>query len=163
MGVVAVEGMEFYSYHGFYAEEQLIGTNYIVDVYVRQDNKKAAKMDDIKWTVNYETIYRVVKREMAVNSKLIEHVADRILQRLKFQFYAIQGVLIRIKKLNPPMGGPVKNSFVELEDNFVKKCTNCKKPLICYRDDKCWCNEMDILDGVISQKFGNCSCSTCVS
>ena len=37
MAVIALEGMRFFAYHGFYPEENIIGTNYVVDVYITAD------------------------------------------------------------------------------------------------------------------------------
>lgn len=164
MGMIALEGMKYYAYHGLYEEERLIGTDYVVDVYIRTKMVQARKMDQLSDTVNYETVYRLVSREMKTPRNLIEHVAERILDALKFQFAQMSGALIRIKKMNPPLQGTVSNSFVEIEENFMKRCANCRKPLTCYRNKNCWCKEIDILPG-IEEEFinkGSCLCANCL-
>ena len=45
MGVIAIEGMQFYAYHGRYQEEQVVGNQFIVDVYMERDLKEAASTD----------------------------------------------------------------------------------------------------------------------
>ena len=114
MSKVALEGMQFYAYHGFYEEEQLIGGYFVVDVYVDTDFMLAAETDDLSGTVNYETVYFVCRMEMKRPSKLIEHVAQRIHQRLMGVLSSATGILVRISKLNPPLGGPVSRSYVEV-------------------------------------------------
>lgn len=117
MAKVALEGMEFYAYHGFYAEEQLIGHRYIIDVYVETNISVAAATDDLYKTVNYETIYLVCKVEMRKTTKLIETVAQRILSRLGSQFgKKAQNITVRIRKLHPALGGKVACSFIEVDN-----------------------------------------------
>ena len=114
MSKVALEGMQFYAFHGFYEEEQLIGNYFVVDVYVDTNFMGAAQSDDLGGTVNYETIYFICRLEMKKTSKLLEHVAQRILNKLSAQFSRASGITVRISKMNPPLGGPVARSFVEV-------------------------------------------------
>ena len=69
MSKVALEGMQFYAFHGFYEEEQLIGNYFVVDVYVDTNFMGAAQSDDLGGTVNYETIYFICRLEMKKTSK----------------------------------------------------------------------------------------------
>jgi len=114
MSKVALEGMQFYAFHGFYEEEQLIGAHFVVDVYVEANIMGAAQMDDLGGTVNYETIYFICKMEMKKTSKLIEHVAQRILNKLQEVLSNAGSITVRVSKLHPPLGGAVDRSFVEV-------------------------------------------------
>lgn len=121
MAKIALEGMEFYAYHGFYEEEQIIGNQYLVDVYVETNISVAAATDDLYKTVNYETIYLICQAEMRKTAQLIETVAQRILSRLGSHFgKKASGVTVRIKKLNPPLGGKVACSYVEVDNKRGK-------------------------------------------
>ena len=82
-GVLSVEGMHFYSYHGCSPEETLIGADYFVDVKIKSDYSSSIKEDELKNTFDYTTIYNLVKAEMNIPSKLIEHVAGRIANSLQ--------------------------------------------------------------------------------
>ena len=113
MTVISIEGMEFFAYHGCFKEEQIIGTKFRVDLYLHVDTSSAEQTDNLNDTVNYLSVYQAVKREMAVKSKLLEHVGRRILTTLKREFPQIDHARIKIKKLNPPLGG--KMDFVALE------------------------------------------------
>ena len=84
MSVIRIENMDFYAFHGCFAEEQKIGTHFRVDVALTTDTTKAQKSDDINHTVNYLEVYQVVKREMMIPSHLLEHVADRIGEAVMF-------------------------------------------------------------------------------
>ena len=112
MAVISIEGMEFYAYHGCFKEEQLIGTWFIVDLFLTTDTTSAEQTDNLHETVNYLEVYQVVKREMEVNSKLLEHVGRRILKEVHDQFPSVEKARIKVRKMNPPLGG--KMDFVSL-------------------------------------------------
>jgi hypothetical protein len=67
VGQIAIEGMQFYAHHGFYKEEQVIGGQYEVDVYMNTDIEGAATTDRLEMTVNYERVYGIVKEVMTNN------------------------------------------------------------------------------------------------
>jgi len=115
MGLIAVEGLQFYSHHGYYKEEQVLGGKYIVDIYMNLNIDEAAETDDLKKTVNYEEIYQLTKNEMEVHAKLIEHVCKRILDRVKAKYPNVATVKVRVSKHNPPLKGQVDRVYVELE------------------------------------------------
>ncbi len=113
MSVISIEGMEFFAYHGCFKEEQIIGTKFRVDLFLETDTTTAENSDNLYDTVNYLSVYQVVKAEMEIKSKLLEHVGRRILNRVLDEFPLIINARIKIKKLNPPLGG--KMDFVALE------------------------------------------------
>lgn len=116
MGVIAVEGMQFYSHHGYYKEEQVLGGKYSVDVYMQLNFEEAAASDKLEKTINYEEVYKITRKEMEVHARLIEHVCKRILDSIKQQFPQIAHIKVRISKHNPPLKGHVERVFTELEE-----------------------------------------------
>lgn len=119
MSTIALEGMHFYAYHGFYEEERIIGGNYLLDIYINANTAFAAKTDDLFETVNYETVYFICQSEMKKSSQLIETVAQRILNRIRDQFDHVQGVRIRLRKQNPPVDGQVDSAYVEISSGKI--------------------------------------------
>jgi dihydroneopterin aldolase len=115
MNRIAVEGIRLYAYHGCLEEEARIGGNYMVDVYLETDFSEAAKTDDLTLTVDYCAIYEISKEEMAIRSKLIEQVADRIQKRVMKEHAMVKKARVRVTKLNPPMNGNVGSVYVEVE------------------------------------------------
>jgi 7,8-dihydroneopterin aldolase/epimerase/oxygenase len=114
MGIISVEGMEFFAYHGCFAEEQVIGTNFIVDFYFETATSEAEASDDLRKTVNYQTVFQLVKKEMELKSHLLEHVGRRILDSVMGAFPEILSAEVKISKLNPPLGGKVDRVSVTL-------------------------------------------------
>ena len=100
MGLIQLENMEFYAYHGHYKEEQIVGSKFLITLSLKTDLKKAAKTDNLKDTVNYHKAYQVVKEEMSKKSHLLENIASRILDALYDGFPEINSATIKISKIN---------------------------------------------------------------
>ena len=112
MGTILLENMKFHAFHGVLPEEQIVGNTYSVTVKFSFDFSKAAKEDDLNETINYAEVYELVKNEMCQVSKLIEHVAQRILDRIIVQFPQIKSLEVRLSKHNPPVSGEVEKATV---------------------------------------------------
>jgi dihydroneopterin aldolase len=106
--------MRFYAYHGVMEQEQRVGGEYLVSLQVEADLSRAAMSDSVADTVNYAELYDVVRREMAVPSQLLEHVAGRIGKAVMDTFPQVTGVDVTLTKLNPPMGADCAGASVEL-------------------------------------------------
>lgn len=114
MGLIQIEGMEFYAYHGCYEEERIVGNKFLIDLTIEAALDNAAKSDNIKDTINYQTVYNLIKREMKVKSYLIENIAKRILDTLYDNFPEIDKVVIKVSKINPSIGGKVEKVSITL-------------------------------------------------
>ena len=112
---IFLDGMRFYAYHGVMEQERRVGGEYGVSLVVEVDLTQAIATDDVADTVNYAELYELVKREMAVPSKLLEHVAGRIGQSAMDKFDRITALTIRVTKLNPPMGADCNGASVEIK------------------------------------------------
>lgn len=109
---IELEGMKFYAFHGHYPVEKEVGNEFIVDLTIEVDSRKAGETDDLANALNYQLAYEIVKAEMAKKSDLLENVATRILDRLFIRFPEIRNSQIKVSKLNPPMGGEIKKVSV---------------------------------------------------
>jgi dihydroneopterin aldolase len=115
--IISVNGINCYAFHGCMEEEQLIGNNYVVDVEITTDFNEAAATDDLSKTVDYVRIYEIVKQQMEIRSKLIEHVAGRICDQLLKNISRIENISVKVTKLNPPIKGDVQEVSVEITKN----------------------------------------------
>lgn len=116
MAMITLEGMDFYSFHGHFAEEQKIGTHFEVDLSVEVATDDAERSDHLTDTLDYQSLYRLVKGEMEKDSKLLEHVARRIIDAVYNTFPAVTWVEVTVAKLNPPLGGKIGAVSVTLEE-----------------------------------------------
>jgi len=117
MTTIALNGMEFHAYHGCFKEEQIIGNNFIVDLYLVTDTSKAEISDELRDTVDYSRIYNLVKTEMEITSKLLEHVARRILNVILKAYPQATFAQLRVSKMNPPVGGKVESVAVTINSD----------------------------------------------
>jgi 7,8-dihydroneopterin aldolase/epimerase/oxygenase len=115
MAIISVEGMEFFAYHGCFAEEQIIGTKFLVDLFLEVNTETAEHSDHLSDTVNYQAVYQMVKDEMQLKSKLLENLGRRILDRIQVEFPDVENATIKVRKLNPPLGGKIDFVSVELK------------------------------------------------
>lgn len=114
MGLIEIEGLQFYAYHGHFESERIVGNEFMVDVSLETDCERSSKTDDLEDALNYQAVYEIVKKEMQQKSHLLENVAKRILDALYGGFSSIQKVKVKISKMNPPMGGEIKKVSVTL-------------------------------------------------
>ena len=114
MGVIQVNNIRLYGYHGCLEEEAKIGSEYRIDVMVKANLKKSSKTDDLMDTLDYVHLNYIVKEEMAIRSKLLEEVVQRILNRIFKELPMVKKARISVAKLNPPIGGNVEEVAVIL-------------------------------------------------
>ena len=115
MGKIVIEEMEFYAFHGHYREEQIVGNRFLVDLEIETNLSVPASSDKLDDAVNYQQAYQLIKKEMRrKKSNLLENIAKRILDALFDEMSGIEKATVRIRKMYPPMGGPIKSVGVTL-------------------------------------------------
>jgi len=114
MGLIRIEQMEFYSFHGCFEEERIVGNRFIVDLEMETDMSRACETDQIADALNYQTAYDLIKEAMKTNSYLLEHIACRILDSLFSKFPELEKASVKVSKMNPPMGGKIKSVSVDI-------------------------------------------------
>jgi 7,8-dihydroneopterin aldolase/epimerase/oxygenase len=112
MITVALHGAEFFAYHGFYPEEQVLGNKFIIDIEVTFEPKGDFKEDNIGHTVDYEKMHKIATAEMKQTKKLIETVAQSIADKIKEKYPFAASIKVSIKKCNPPLNGRVAYSSI---------------------------------------------------
>lgn len=114
--IIEVNGIKLYTNHGCLQEEADIGGHYTVDVSMTTDFSLAAKEDDLSKTIDYVLINQIVHEEMMQRSKLIEHVGQRIIDRIKRESKNLFSVRVKVTKITPPINGDVDNVAIIIEE-----------------------------------------------
>ncbi|MCS7018014.1 MAG: dihydroneopterin aldolase [Cytophagales bacterium] len=112
---IALRGLIFYAYHGYYAEERALGNRYGVDIEVRTDLRRAAASDQLADTINYETLYAIAQEAVVQPAQLLEHIGERIAKQIFEQFAGALQVKITVRKYNPPIGGICRAAEIILQ------------------------------------------------
>jgi len=116
MGTIKLKNIRTYSYHGCLIEEGKIGSDYAIDLEVKTDLRKSSVSDSLDDTVDYVLLNRIVVDAMAIRSKLLEHVAHRIITRIFKEIPSISRIHLSVSKLNPPIDGDVEAVTIEMEE-----------------------------------------------
>ncbi len=117
MDTIILKNIRLYAYHGCLDEEARIGSDYSVDLTIETNFDKSRRTDELADTVNYVHLNKIVREEMAIRSKLLEHVADRILKRLFAEILEVSRAEISVSKLNPPIEGDVESVTIRITEN----------------------------------------------
>lgn len=112
---ITLHKMRFYAYHGVFAQEQRVGNHFIVELTFWADIAESLHRDELEETISYADVYEVIKAEMAIPSRLLEHVVGRISERLFATFPRMQRIALTLSKCNPPFPGEVHSAAVTLE------------------------------------------------
>ena len=114
MGTIKVENIRVYAYHGCLEEEAKIGSDYRVDMVAKADLENSSRSDQLSDTVDYVHLNFIAKQEMAIRSELLEHVAQRIMDRVLGEIPMVKKIKVAVSKINPPIGGDVEQVTVVL-------------------------------------------------
>lgn len=109
VGKITIDSLIIHARHGVLAQERRVGNEFIVDVEL--DVPCAAKAEDsdaLADTINYAEVVEIVRKQMSVPSKLLEHVAGRIRRAVSDRYPGIvAGGRITIKKPAPPIAAQI--------------------------------------------------------
>jgi dihydroneopterin aldolase len=120
MGIIKVENIRVFANHGCLKEETAIGSDYRVDLEVKVNLNKSSKSDELKDTVDYVFLNKVIREEMAIPSKLLETVAKRILKRIFKEDKLVRKATVAVSKINPPIGGDVEMVTIKMTEKRKK-------------------------------------------
>jgi dihydroneopterin aldolase len=107
MGIIALEGMKFHARHGVQEYEREHGGYFEVDLYVELDYERAALSDNLYHTIDYTEYYRIIHDIMQQQYHLLEHINHLIIDAIHNKFKTVKWIKVRVKKLNPRIGGEV--------------------------------------------------------
>jgi dihydroneopterin aldolase len=118
---ILLESMKFFANHGVTDHERIIGGIYFVDVSYIIDTE-SVKTDNIADTISYADVFDTVKQEISKPSKLIEHVACRILNAIENNFRGMLFLTVKVSKLYPPVNGEAERATVVISKKYYKLC-----------------------------------------
>ena len=117
MSSIRLKNIRIFTNHGCLTEEEKIGSDYLVNLTVQADLSEAARSDQLKDTVDYVHLNRIVKEQMAQRSKLLEHVGQRIIDTIFEELPVVESVEVTVSKVNPPIGGDVAEVSVTMSSS----------------------------------------------
>lgn len=113
---IELKNMRFFAHHGVLPQERVIGNEFVVNLKLETDFSIACKTDEVEDTLNYAHIFDLVKAEMQTPSNLLEHVAGRILRKIRETYPNLGAIEIRVAKMYPPVSGEAEMAEVVIND-----------------------------------------------
>ncbi|MDE6889972.1 MAG: 2-amino-4-hydroxy-6-hydroxymethyldihydropteridine diphosphokinase [Eubacterium sp.] len=113
MDQIIIQDLSIYAKHGVYREENILGQQFLVSVYLDLDLSRAGQTDSLEHTIDYGRICHFVTDYMQEHTfKLIEAAAEHLAQELLFKYSQVKKIRIKVKKPWAPIGLPIKNVCV---------------------------------------------------
>lgn len=120
MSSIHLKDIRVFSNHGCLSEEEKIGSDYLVNLKVKANLKEAAISDNLRDTIDYVHLNKIVKSQMAIRSKLLEHVGKRIIDAVFDEIPSATRVSVKVSKVNPPIGGDVAEVSVYMKSRRTR-------------------------------------------
>ena len=111
---ICIDRLRIHAFHGVMEQEQRVGGDFLVSLRVSYDISRAMDSDDVNDTLNYADVCRLIKQEMSLPSKLLEHAAARIAKAVFDYYPQSMAIDLRLTKLNPPMGADCDGASVDI-------------------------------------------------
>ena len=111
---IFIDSLRLHAYHGVMEQEQRVGGDFLVSLRVSYDISRAMDSDDVNDTLNYADVCRLIKQEMSLPSKLLEHAAARIAKAVFDHYPQSMAIDLRLTKLNPPRGADCDGASVDI-------------------------------------------------
>ena len=112
---IILSNLRFFAYHGVMAQENKVGHYFVVSINIKCDFTKAIISDKVKDTINYGKVFDLVKKEMEKPSKLMEHLAGRIINAIFRNFDLAEQVNLKIIKENPPINADCDGCGISMD------------------------------------------------
>lgn len=117
MVTVQLQNLRFTAFHGIHEEEKILGNEYIVDAQV-EFQEKTAVIVHVNDTVNYATIYEIIRKKMNTPTPLLETVAMETGNEIHQHFPQIESISLSITKMYPPVEGMQGSAMVSWNKRF---------------------------------------------
>lgn len=112
--IIRLNEMSFYGYHGVSAAEKETGRVFQVDCELEVDLAEPGHSDRLTDTIDYTVVHQIIRETVEGTAfSLVEALASTLADKLLDSFPAYR-VTLRVRKVNPPIPGHVKNIEVEI-------------------------------------------------
>lgn len=114
VGYITLRNVRFHAFHGVLPQEWRVGADFLLSLRVTYPIGRAIESDEVDDTLSYAALFDIAKREMAIPSQLLEHVAGRVVKAVAEAFPAVTAIDLELLKQNPPMGADCDGAGVEM-------------------------------------------------
>ncbi|PWT95334.1 MAG: dihydroneopterin aldolase [Bacteroidetes bacterium] len=102
MVTISLHHLKFHGFHGCYEQEKITGNEFEVNLDV-SFNESISIITSLHESINYVTLYHLVKKKMKETTPLLETIAMELADEIKRHFPQVLEVDVAVKKINPPI------------------------------------------------------------
>lgn len=113
---IHLNNLTFFSFHGLYEEEKILGNNFGVDVSLSFN--AAEKIYTLEQTTNYVAVYNIIKQRMAIPTALLETLAQDLALKIYEYDKRIKSITVKVEKKNPPISNMEGSVCVSFKKDF---------------------------------------------
>ncbi|MBE3550136.1 MAG: dihydroneopterin aldolase [Brockia lithotrophica] len=125
---IFLRGLLFYAHHGVRSEERVLGQRFRVDVELFLSLREAGKSDRLRDTLDYSEVYAVIAEVVErTQARLLEKIADTIALSVLRRFPRVEGLVVVLEKLSPPIPGAMEAVGVRIartRSDFASELAN---------------------------------------
>ena len=115
MDCINIVDLEVYAKHGVLSAENQLGQKFLISASLYTDTTKAGLMDNLDYSINYAEVCKYISDYMTSHTfKLIEAVAENLVNELLLSYPLIRMITLEIKKPWAPIGLPLKTVSVKI-------------------------------------------------
>ena len=108
---IEIKGLRAFGYHGVFPHERENGQEFIVDLSLQVDGRRASLSDDIEDTIDYGAVCNLVLGAIVGPPvALIEKLAAQIAELLLSNFSLLESVVVVLHKPD----APVEANFIDI-------------------------------------------------
>ncbi len=116
MFTINLHNLLFFAHHGVHEEERIFGNTFIVNVSLSFNQDE--KISVLEQTVNYVSVYNIIKQRMDIPTALLETIAQELLQQIYVFDNRIKSITVSIEKKDPPIANMQGSVGVSLSKDF---------------------------------------------
>ncbi len=116
MFTIQLHNLRFFSFHGVFEEERILGNEYEVNASVTFNENET--VTELHQTIDYVKIYTIIKDRMNIPIPLLETMAQDLAQQVYDADNRITSIDIHVKKVYPPIPGIQGSVGVSYKKDF---------------------------------------------
>jgi dihydroneopterin aldolase len=101
MFIINLHNLNFFSFHGVHEEERILGNNFVVHVSLSFNADE--NISSLQQTINYASVYKIIKQRMSIPTALLETLAQDLAQEIYVFDKRIKSIYISVEKKDPPI------------------------------------------------------------
>ncbi len=116
MFTINLHNLIFHSFHGIHEEERILGNEFEVNVSLSFAPDQT--ITTLEQTINYATVYEIIKQRMQVATPLLETLVQDLTEEIRALDNRINSISVSVEKKNPPIPNMQGSVSVHYKKDF---------------------------------------------